>query len=109
MENKEIREGYKEIREGYKEVEGVQFWNPETENEELAGQVMNKLEGDFGFQWEIVKSDGSKIRTPSHKVLQNRMLDVKVGQRVLIHYEGKEAPKKKGNNPTSMYRVFVKE
>lgn len=93
-----------------KKLEGLSIWLPEKEDEELAGEVteVNK-EGDYGTQHTIKKANGDEILTPSHKVLQNRLRTVKVGDKIRIVYTGKEAPKVKGYSPTSMYDAYLVE
>ena len=93
---------------GEKKLEGLGIWLPETIDDELAGEVtgINK-EGDYGTQHTIKKSDGEEILTPSHKVLQNRLRTVKVGDKVRIVYMGTEPPKVKGHHPTEMYEAFL--
>lgn len=95
---------------GEKKLEGLNIWIPEKDGEELAGEVtdVNK-EGDYGTQHTIKKSNGDEILTPSHKVLQNRLRTVKVGDKVRIVYTGTEAPKVKGYDPTRMYDAYLVE
>lgn len=84
------------------------LWLPQKENDQLVGKVVDAKEGDFGFQWIIETEDGDKFRTPSHRVLQNRMNGIETGKFVKIIYDGEEPPSVKGRNPTKMYRVFEK-
>lgn len=86
--------------------EGSDLWLPEKEGDELIGTVMDVTEGNYGNQYTIRKSDGEEVRTPSHKVLQNRMISAKKETKVKIVYEGEEPPSVKGQNPTKMYSVF---
>ncbi len=93
-----------------KKLEGLNIWLPDKEGEELKGEVteVNK-EGDYGTQHTIKKDDGDEILTPSHKVLQNRLRNVKKGDTVRLVYTGKEAPKIKGYSPTAMYDAYLVE
>jgi len=94
----------------YKKVESTgNYWNPEKPTEELEGVIEKKIEGDYGYRYEIKTVDGDIILTPSHTVLQNRLVDVKIGAKVKIVYDGEELPKIKGRNPTKIYTVFVDE
>jgi len=94
----------------YKKQEGAGIWIPQEENEELEGEVTSiNTEGLYGIQYTIKKKDGEEILTPSHKVLQNRMQNAEVGTKVKIVYIGQEAPKIRGNNPTSLYDVYFDE
>lgn len=95
---------------GYVKQEGAGIWLPEKEKEELEGEVTHiNREGLYGVQYTIKKSDDDEVLTPSHKVLQNRMQKAKVGTKVKIVFMGTEAPKIRGQNPTSMYDVFFDE
>lgn len=95
--------------EGYEEQEGINaFWTPDSEGERLTGKVTNITEGDYGKQYVIKKDDDEEVLTPSHKVLQARMIDVAVGDSVIIIYAGDEPPSVKGRNPTKIYRVYKK-
>jgi hypothetical protein len=49
------------------------------------------------------------IITPSHKVLQNRLSDAKIGTFIKIVYLGLEKSKIKGYNAMAMYDVFFDE
>ncbi len=94
----------------YKKQEGAGIWIPEKEGDSLVGAVTHiDTEGLYGTQYVIKKSDGEEVRTPSHKVLQNRMQKAKVGTKVKVEYTGTEAPKIRGQNPTCMYDVFFDE
>jgi len=95
--------------EGYKEVVGAEFWMPNTVGDTLKGEVIAIIDGQFGKQYDIRKEDGAKIRTPSHRVLQSKMSEAKTGDNVVIEYSGEELPKVKGNDPTKMYKIFVRE
>lgn len=93
----------------WEKQEGTGVWVPQAEEETLEGEVVNFIEeGGYGPQWEIKVADGDIKRTPSHKVLQNRMIKTKKGDQVRIVYKGEEPPKVKGQNPTKMYEVFIR-
>jgi len=93
----------------WKKQEGPAMWLPETEGEELIGIVIDIVEGLYGSQY-LIKPIGKDeiIRTPSHKVLVNRMVEVKKDDMVKLVYLGQEPPTVKGQNPTKMYEVFIK-
>lgn len=92
--------------ENWEKQESAGMWMPEKEMEELVGEVADIQEGGYGLQYSIKKEDGNTILTPSHKVLQSRMLKVRVGDIVKIVYKGEEPPSVKGRNPTKMYEVY---
>lgn len=86
----------------------VTFWSPESIDDSLIGEVVAEKDGEYGKQWTIKKEDGLLALTPSHKVLQNRMAEVKLGDFVKIIFIGEENPKLKGHNKTKMYKVFIR-
>lgn len=91
----------------WEKQESSSIWIPTEEGEELIGDVLDISEGTYGPQYLIKKDDGTELRTPSHKVLQNRMGNASVGSRVKIVYMGQEPPSVRGNNPTRIYEVFI--
>lgn len=93
----------------YVRQEGAGLWLPEKEGDELKGEVTEIVTGTYGQQFVIKKSDGEEIKTPSHKVLQNRMVKIKTGDHIKIVYLKEEPPTLKGNNPTKLYDVFKKK
>jgi len=95
------------MTEWQKQEGGQNIWIPTEEGEELIGKVVNKQEGSYGPQWVIEDKEGNEHRTPSHKVLQNRMTSVEPDNEVKIVYLGEEPPSVKGQNPTRLYDVFV--
>lgn len=93
----------------WEKQEGVGIWIPKKVGEEVIGKVVKiDTEGTYGTQLILETKDG-EMRTPSHKVLQNRIAKVKEGQTVKIVYAGQEQPTVKGNNPTEMYDVFIQK
>lgn len=84
------------------------IWLPETKGDTLEGEVNEIKSGPYGAQLTLEKADGDKVTTPSHKVLQYRIGSVKVGDFVRIVYAGTELPKVKGQNPTRLYSVYIK-
>lgn len=90
----------------WEKQESAGLWLPEHEGEELVGTVLRAEESTFGTQWLIKKDNGEEVRTPSHKVLQNRMGKLKAGDKVKIVFVKEEPPSVKGQNPTKMYDVF---
>ena len=92
----------------YVEQTGTEIWLPEVGGE-VEGKVIDKAEGDYGMQYTIQKEDGTAIKTPSHKVLQNRLVAVSIGDSVKMVYDRDEAPSVKGFSPTKIYKVFIKK
>ena len=89
----------------YKKVES-KMWTPEKENEELEGEVVNIINGAYGTQYTIRTKEGM-VSTPSHKVLQDRMLEVQKGDKVKLVYLGEQASTIEGRNATRLYDVFI--
>ena len=83
------------------------FWNPETPGEELIGVVYRKFIGDFGVQFEIETKDKKTFTTPSHKILQNKMSKVEIGDLVKLVYIKTDLPKLKGKNGAKVYDVYI--
>ena len=93
----------------WKKIEtGSNFWNPEREGEELKGLVVEKTTGIYGDRWSIQTNKDTTIMTPSHKVLQARLQEVKIGDTIRIVYKGTMPPKIRGQNPTTLYEVYIK-
>jgi len=84
------------------------FWKPTKEGETLEGTVLEKKQGNFGLQITLKLADGSEVKTPSHKVLQNRLANKEVGQMLRIVYTGQLAPRVRGENPIQTYDVYTK-
>ena len=98
------------VERKFKEVvQDSNYWTAEKENDSIQGEITNIVSNEYGNQYEIKLDDESKVLTPSHKVLQNRMKDMKVGDYVKIQYTHEELPTVKGNNPTKFYKVFRSE
>ena len=63
----------------YKKIEmNSNFWNPENEGDFVEGVVQRVFEGEFGKQLSVKNEEGLEFTTPSHKVLQARIKDIKV-------------------------------
>lgn len=98
------------MSETWKEQESSgEMWLPENKGDELIGQLVNVEQGMYGNQYIIRLPEGNETKTPSHKVLQSRMSRVAIGETIKIVFEGQEPPAVKGQNPTKLYKVYVKE
>ena len=84
------------------------YWKPETKGEEIVGvMVESRNDKDYGLQCRIEnKMQDIDVWTPSHRVLQNKLQEAKVGDKLRIIYDGEEETSKQGKNPTKLYRVF---
>jgi len=89
-----------------KQEGNMDFWNP-GEGEELIGEVIELIQGNYGLQISVKKEDGSVMTTPSHKVLQAKLSKIKVGDKVKIVYVKQDLPKIKGQNGVKLYEVYV--
>jgi hypothetical protein len=94
--------------DGWEEVADSNYWNPEKEGEEVEGIITSINKDDFGLKVAI-ENKGKSIVLPSHKVLQNRLQNCKVGDMIKVIFEKKELPKVKGHNPTNIYKVLTKK
>ena len=89
--------------------QGMNMWRPTVKADEIEGNVTEIKAGEFGNQYCVDDSRAGKIWTPSHKMLQSRLANVKKGVYVKIVFEGTELPKVKGQNPMAVYKVFVED
>lgn len=92
---------------GYIEQKGMEYWSPKEADEVLEGVVIEEVNGEYGRQYVVEREDKTRITTPSHAYLQNRMKQVKSGDKVKLVYVGEEAPSIKGRSPTKIYKVFI--
>lgn len=93
----------KEVKNEFK------YWKPTLINDEIQGKVLEMNKGQFGEQYVIEDKRLGKVQTPAHKVLQNRMKTIKVGDYVRIVLSSKELPKVKGHSETLIYTVYRDE
>jgi len=91
----------------WKEIKGGDVIRLEV-GESIEGKLLAVRQGEFAKVYDIETKDGKKTLFGS-AVLDSRMAEVKVGDRVKIERLEDELPKVKGHNPTKMYRVFVEE
>lgn len=82
------------------------FWKPDEIGQTIEGEVILVDTDDFGLVVKI-KCDKDEITLPSHKVLQNRLREVKVTDFIKVQYTGEELPKIKGQNPLKLYDVWI--
>jgi len=94
--------------DGWEEVADSNYWNPVIEGESVEGIITLVNKDDFGLKVTI-ENKGKAIVLPSHKVLQNRLQNCKVGDMIKVIFEKKELPKIKGHNPTNIYKVLTKK
>ena len=93
--------------ENWQEVKGnSEIWLPEI-GDHIEGEVLALKDGIYGLQATIGKDDDKWV-TPSHKVLQNRLNELAVGDYVRITLVKEELPTIKGNNKTKIYKVEKK-
>lgn len=84
------------------------LWLPEKEGENIQGVITSITQQQYGLQVVIEDKEHKQLTLPSHKVLQNRLKDCKVGDLIKVIYEREELPKVRGQNPTRIYKVLKK-
>lgn len=91
-----------------KQENNKSFWLPEKEGDKISGKIVDIIDGEFGKTYSIEQENKEIINTPSHKVLQNRLVGAEIGDVIGVVYMGEELPKVKGQNPLKMYDIFIK-
>lgn len=79
-------------------------WRPEKEGDTIKGKVLKRFDTGFGVQLDIQTGEGKKISTPAHKVLQERIKNVKEGDIIEVEYRGSK-PTKFGND-LQLYKAY---
>lgn len=88
----------------WKEVEeSIKFWDNIPVGELVEGMLLEKTYGNFGTQYVIACKDGTKIRTPAHKNLQDKLDQLKLNELVRIKYVGSK--KTSHPNDIEIYKV----
>ena len=95
----------------YKEVESGNVWKPEKDGDFVEGVLKaarksDMFEGNFVYDLETKNGLVSIFGTA---VLNSRMQQTKVGDKLKIQYVGTDLPKIKGHNPTKLFKVFKDE
>ena len=115
MKEEKVSQESVKVDDGFKKEESSNnLWLPEIISEEIIGKIISIDEVSFGEDksksYLIKTNDGKMVRTPSHRVLLNRLAagEFKEGNEIKIVYTGTEPPTVKGNKPTKMYDVFNK-
>lgn len=80
------------------------LWTPDVEGDSVEGVIVNQENGEFGRQVIIECEPGKVIKTPAHKVLQQRLECFSVGDRIRIEYCGSKQSKK--GNDMHIYKLF---
>lgn len=97
------------IDEEWLEQKGVSnFWKADKIGDSITGKVHEIKQGTYGMQVTL-ENEAGLFTLPSHKVLQNRLQDCKVGDFVKVIYEKEELPKVRGQNATRIYKVLKKK
>jgi len=81
------------------------LWLPGKPGDSIEGAITSLTQGQYGVQATIDTKEGV-IVTPSHKVLQARLTDCKIGDFIKIVYEREELPSVKGRQGTKIYKVL---
>lgn len=83
-------------------------WDYRTEKE-LVGKLV-EIKPDVGdnksMLYTVEKEDGTRVAIWGTTVLDSRLKELPIGEKVKIVYEGESAKSKPGRNPTKLFRVF---
>lgn len=94
-----------EKQETWEDVQGTSnVWLPVQPKESIEGVIKELKQGQYGA-FAVILGKDQEWTTPSHKVLQTRLVGCKIGDYVKITYEKEELPTIKGRNPTKIYSV----
>lgn len=98
------------LNDNWEEVKGESnLWLPSNPGEAIEGVIVSMEKKQFGIQTIIETKDQKQIALPSHKVLQNRLSNCKVGELIKVIFEKEELPKVRGQNPMKVYKVLTKK
>lgn len=98
------------LNDGWEEVRGESnLWLPVKEGESIEGVIVSMNQGQYGIQTTIETQEKKMVALPNHKVLQNRLVNCKVGELIKVIFEKEELPKIRGQNPTKIYKVLTKK
>ena len=93
----------------FEERTGGNFWKPENEGDSVEGRLVEIRDGKYGAVYDVEKSDGTLITVSTSAVLANRIRKNDVGKEVRIVFDGQQASKLKGKNPTNLFKVFFRK
>lgn len=95
------------VEEKWNEMKGESnIWIPKKEGDDVIGVIISMTQQQYGIQVTIEDKEHKQIILPSHKVLQSRIKDCKVGDLIKVEYIKEELPKVRGQNPTKIYKVY---
>lgn len=95
-------------KELWEEVKGTSdVWIPEKINDFIEGEIRELRNGQYGIQ-AVIKTADKEYLTPSHKVLQSRLAECKIGDIIKIVFVREELPTIKGRKGTLIYQVLKK-
>lgn len=94
-ERDDLDEEYEDIND-----EPNMVWHPLAEGEQLTGTIKKVGKGSYGKYLLIENELGDIYETPSHVVLQSKIEELVVGEKVRIRYLGKKSTRsgRKVNN-----------
>lgn len=90
-------------KEQWTEIIG-EYWEPEP-GDELIGVIIEEEDSTYGKTYIIEIEPGKQLKTPSHKMLQQKLDQTNIGDRVKI-VAGESKPTTKGN-PMNTYKVYI--
>lgn len=98
------------MEENWEEMKGNSgLWLPSKPGDFLEGSIIALSQGLYGVQADVDAGNLGILRTPSHKVLQAKLKDCKIGDYVKIIYEKTDLPKVKGQHGAMLYKVMRKD
>lgn len=92
--------------EWIEEKENSDFWMPTKQGEAIEGTIVDVMNGKYGRQLVIEGIDKKQYITPAHKVLQQKLSNKIVGNRIKIVFDGQQLPSVKGEKGAMIYKVF---
>jgi hypothetical protein len=96
------------MEDKWEEVKSNQgIWLPTKAGEEIEGAIIGLEQNQYGIQARIETKTGELI-TPSHKVLQARLRECKIGDYIRIVFVKEELPTIKGRQGTKIYNILKK-
>jgi len=96
------------MQEDWKKVEPGNVWKEENEGDSIEGTLKNIREGNYENKVYDIETEEGLRTVFGSVVLDDRMAQVELGQKIKIVFTGTSPSKVPGRNPTKLYDVFVK-
>lgn len=98
----QAKPGYQEVKNNYT------YWKP-TKGDEIEGKLLRKFKSNFGESFVLDLGSDILVVLPGHTVLSGLLSRVVIGEEVHIICLGESEEHKKGQKPSMLYKVFVKQ